>query len=179
VLGYLVLACRATVFGIFLFSVATKVRGRTAYREFVASVAALNVVPPRWVAPAARGTVLGESAVVLLLAWSRTAPVGFLLGAGLLAAFTAVIVAVMGQGRRQPCRCFGASTTPLGLPHVVRNAVLLVACATCAVGQWAVGSPGWHPGGLAVALTAAAVAVLFVVRLDDVVALLGDISDED
>ena len=43
----------------------------------------------------------------------------------LLAAFTALIVRRLGQGRHPPCACFGAwSARPLGWGHVVRNLAL-------------------------------------------------------
>ena len=43
----------------------------------------------------------------------------------LLAAFTALIVRRLAQGRHPPCACFGAwSATPLGWGHVARNAAL-------------------------------------------------------
>ena len=44
---------------------------------------------------------------------------------GLLAAFTALIVRQLAQGRHPPCACFGAwSAKPLGWGHVARNAAL-------------------------------------------------------
>mgnify|MGYP001821972694 FL=1 len=46
---------------------------------------------------------------------------------GLLAAFTALIVRRLAEGRHPPCACFGAwSATPLGWGHVARNAALAV-----------------------------------------------------
>jgi uncharacterized membrane protein YphA (DoxX/SURF4 family) len=43
----------------------------------------------------------------------------------LLAAFTALIVRRLAQGRHPPCACFGAwSARPLGWGHVARNAFL-------------------------------------------------------
>jgi len=44
---------------------------------------------------------------------------------GLLAAFTALIVRRLAQGRHPPCACFGAwSAKPLGWGHVARNVAL-------------------------------------------------------
>lgn len=51
----------------------------------------------------------------------------------LLAAFTALILVRLAQGRRPACACFGAwSAKPIGAGHVVRNTVLLVAAALAA-----------------------------------------------
>jgi hypothetical protein len=109
----------------------------------------------------------------VLLAAPATVPAGFLLGAGLLVVFTGAILQAIRRERRTPCHCFGASTTPLGMPHAIRNALLLAACAAGFAGTlWSV-EPARNPGGLVVALTVAAAAVLLVVRLDDIVELLG------
>ena len=44
----------------------------------------------------------------------------------LLAAFTALIVRRLAEGRHPPCACFGAwSAKPLGWGHVARNAALI------------------------------------------------------
>jgi hypothetical protein len=43
----------------------------------------------------------------------------------LIAVFTAVLRSVVRDGRAVTCRCFGASTAPIGVAHLVRNGVLL------------------------------------------------------
>lgn len=46
--------------------------------------------------------------------------------AGLLVAFTTLLVVRLVQGRRPPCACFGAwSSKPIGWGNVVRNAAFL------------------------------------------------------
>jgi hypothetical protein len=115
-----------------------------------------------------------EAAVVVLLALPFTVPLGLGLAVGLLAAFTTGIVLALRRGQRAPCRCFGASTTRLGPAHVVRTLVLVTVAGTGLLTDLvAVGGAGAPPqlGGVAVALAAAAVGVLIVVRLDDLMAL--------
>jgi uncharacterized membrane protein YphA (DoxX/SURF4 family) len=48
----------------------------------------------------------------------------------LLAAFTALLIRRLSQGRRPPCACFGRwSTKPIGWSDVARNAAFLVLAA--------------------------------------------------
>ncbi len=57
-----------------------------------------------------------------------------LFAAALLLAFTILLVARLGQGRRPPCACFGAWTTkPIGWGNVVRNVALIVVATALAL----------------------------------------------
>ena len=170
---YLVVACRAMLFAVFAAALVGKVRSRRAYADFGRSVAAFGVLPPAWSGAAARATVAGEAGVLLLLALPWTVPAGFALAAGLLCAFTVSVVLALRGGRTAPCRCFGASAAPLGATHLVRNLSLLTLCLTGLLGGAFVAGPASHPAGLGLSVAAGALAALFVVRLDDVVALLG------
>jgi hypothetical protein len=165
-------ACQAMLIGVFATSTVTKVRSRRAYADFSRSVEAFQMVSPSWSRMAARATVVGEAAVVLLLALPRTAPVGFALAVGLLCAFTMSIVLALRRGTTSSCRCFGASAAPLSGIHVVRNVLLLAVSLTGLIGGAVVTGSTRDPAGLTLSLAAAAVATLFVVNLDDVVALL-------
>jgi hypothetical protein len=110
--------------------------------------------------------------VVLLLVLPWTVPMGFITGAVLLAAFTAGIVVVLRRRRAVTCRCFGASTTKLGATHVVRNLLLLTLCVAGAISAAVAAGPPTAPGA-ALALSVAAIGVLIVARVDDLVALSG------
>lgn len=168
---YVASGCQAALIGVFLFSIAGKVRSRHAYHDFVSSLVAMRVLPERWTRPAAIATIAGETLTVPLLAIPATVPVGFLVAAGLLTIFTAAILAALRRGELAPCRCFGASTTPLGKIHVVRNMVLFTACLAGLFSVVNEGGSTWHPGGLLLSWMVAATLVLFVVRLDDLVHL--------
>jgi hypothetical protein len=167
-----VLGCRALLVGVFLISLLSKVRGKRAYADFRRSVVGWRVLSRRRSALAAAIAVAGEAAAVMLLALPWTRWVGFVVGAGLLAVFTIAIVMVLRRGQAATCRCFGASSTPLNPTHVIRNLGLSGVCVAGAIG--AAVSSGRAPdlAGSALALATAAVALLFVVRFDDVVALL-------
>jgi hypothetical protein len=170
---YLMIACQALLAGVFVIALAGKVRGRAALDEFVASIVALGMFPRARSVVAAHAMLGAESVVILSLALPYTVLVGFAVATALLIVLTAGISVAMRRGRRAPCRCFGASVTPLGRAHVARNLVLVaVGCVGLVAGAVAgdAGSAA-HPAGVALALTGAAVGVLIVVRLDDLMGL--------
>ena len=90
-------------------------------RDWSEEAAALGT--PKAVAPALPWVelVLGATVVAgVLNPWPSVIAIG------LLAAFTAWIVAHLSAGRHPPCACFGAlSTAPLSWRHVGRNAGLI------------------------------------------------------
>jgi uncharacterized membrane protein YphA (DoxX/SURF4 family) len=164
-MDYLAVACRCLIGVVFVVSAFGKVRSRQAFREFVTSTAALVPRRGRALSPV---VVAAELAVPVLLAVPVTVRTGFGLAAVLLAAFAVAIAAAVRRGVRTSCRCFGASTAPLGTRHVVRNAGLF---AVAAVG--ALLGPG-RPAelaGVAIAAIAAVVLAALVTRLDDLVEL--------
>ncbi|MBE8526059.1 methylamine utilization protein MauE [Amycolatopsis sp. H6(2020)] len=169
-MSYLLIACRTLLLGVFLAALAGKVRRRAAYRDFVASLRALGVLPGRLVAVTAAAVTAAEAAIVVLLAVPGTVPAGFLLTAVLLTAFTTGIVVAVRRGTTAPCACFGASVTPLGRVHVVRNLVLL-GTAGAGLAVAGAGGGGGEFAGAALAVAAAVVALVPVLRLDDLAAL--------
>jgi hypothetical protein len=91
-----------------------------AGRAWPAQAAALGA--PAWTVPLLPWVelVLGALAIVQL---GRCVVAVALLA--LLAAFSALIVLRLREGRRPPCACFGSwSAQPLGWQHLARNAVL-------------------------------------------------------
>ncbi|WP_163509045.1 MauE/DoxX family redox-associated membrane protein [Fodinicola acaciae] len=93
---------------------------------------------------------------------------GFVVAAVLLAAFAAGIAAALRRGVAVPCRCFGASSRPVGRHHVVRNVIL----AGLSVAG-AVGSPAAPPSPTAVLIAVAAglLAGVLVAMLDELIGL--------
>ncbi|GGZ43245.1 hypothetical protein GCM10010387_41930 [Streptomyces inusitatus] len=170
---YAAFACRILLFGVFAVALVGKARGRAAFQEFAASITALRLLPAGASRAAAVLVTAVEAAVVVLLVPSSTVLAGFALAVLLLLALTAGIVLALRRGRSAPCRCFGASVTPLGPVHVVRN-LLLALAGTGGLAAMAAGAPdGWPPhlGGSLIAAVSAAVVLLLVVRLDDLTAL--------
>jgi len=119
---YLIVGCRCLLAMTLLVAVAGKLRSRHALAGFRYSIEALRLVPRGWSGAIAAAVIAGELAVPALLAVPATVPAGFLGAAALFGAFTVSILATLGRGTRASCRCFGASSRPLGPPHVARGA---------------------------------------------------------
>ena len=104
---------------VFLVSGGAKIAAGPAWPEQAAGLGAPALAVPvlPWIE-----VVLGAILVMQL------APVAAAAAAlVVLAAFTALIVRRLSQGRHPPCACFGAwSTKPLGAGHVARNAAFMV-----------------------------------------------------
>jgi methylamine utilization protein MauE len=168
---YLELACRLLLVTVFATAVAGKISSRAAWTAFVDSLDRMDAVGPRLLRPAAWASLAAEIAISLLLVLPghAYAAAGFVVAIGLLGAFTVAIASAIRRGKTAPCRCFGASVTPLGRSHVLRNSALVVLAA---VGLTAALRGG--PVDLAPAVVAAATGVvvgLLVTRLDDLLAL--------
>ncbi|MDJ1137958.1 MauE/DoxX family redox-associated membrane protein [Streptomyces iconiensis] len=166
---YLEVAVRTLIGTVFLASFLSKAKGRQAYGIFVASVSGMRVLPPVLVRPVAAGVVAGELLVSLLATTPSTvAGVFGLLGAtALLGGFALAIVLARHRGVSASCRCFGASSAPLGVRHVVRNSVLGVLAVIGAVSA---------PADGAVRVEAAVTAALCGLLLAAVVMALDDIA---
>ncbi|WP_432993405.1 MauE/DoxX family redox-associated membrane protein [Dactylosporangium sp. CA-233914] len=171
-MGYVEIAARLLVGTVFVVALAGKVSSGRAYHAFAASLRQMRVLPERAVPAATAGSVAAEVAVVVLLAlplrWAAAA--GFVVAAGLFAVFAAAIAASLRGGNRAPCRCFGASSTPLGRGHIVRNAVLIAIALAGLVA--AAGGGAIEPAGAFVAGGAGLVAGILVTAYDDLAALL-------
>jgi hypothetical protein len=90
---------------------------------------------------------------------------------GLLAVLTAAVVRSLRRGQRSPCRCFGASNTPLGTRHVARNAVL-AAFGVLGIAAGTVGdASSLDLGPACVVAFAALIGVALTARLDDLISL--------
>lgn len=109
-----------------------------------------------------------ESAIPALALVPVLNPVGLGLAGLLLVGFGVGIAAAMRRGVRTSCRCFGASSQPLGARHLVRNAALLLV----AVAGLTAGPAGdIELAGRVIAAGAAAILAVLVFRLDDLIDL--------
>jgi hypothetical protein len=161
---YLRVGCASIIGWVFLVSAVSKLRG---YREFRKSLPALAPVRPGLLRPLAVVVVVSEATVPILLLIPSAMSYGFWLSCGLLCAFSAAIAAALRRGRRVPCRCFGASSTPLGAGHLVRNTIILITAVMGVV------APSVHPpaAGVAVAIGTGLVGAILIIAFDDIVYL--------
>jgi hypothetical protein len=169
---------------VFAVSAVSKLRSRRAFGELVSSLRQFGL-PSAWRRPVGVMVAAGEAAIPLLLgaaalagpasamAARSMAGAGFALATVLLAAFTVAIARALRRGVRPPCRCFGASSTPLGRSHLVRNSLLLAVTATGLAGALAGPIAPSDSAGAAVAVLPGIVAGALVTAFDDIVALFG------
>lgn len=168
---YLAFGCQVLLGGVFAVSAGTKLYSRTAFADFTAATARLTGARAARARRFAVAVVAAEIAIVLALAVPALVLWGFAASIGLLAVFTAAIVRALRRGQRAPCRCFGASNSPLGTRHVARNAVL-VAFGGLGIAAGTIGDTSSLDVGLAcVVAFAALVGVALTARLDDLIGL--------
>lgn len=175
-MSYLGLFCAVVLAGVFAVSAREKI-GRTRFRVFSSGAGPLELLARRWRKPAAAVVAAAEVAAVaaftagsalVLAGLGRVLLVAAFLGsAALLTVFTAAIGVLLLRGERAPCHCFGVRDAPLGPVHVVRNLVLLAVAVTGALSP----AGAYDAVPVALAVVAAVVVALLVVRLDDLAAL--------
>ena len=170
-MGYVVMALRVALAGVFLLSFLSKVRDRSAARQFIDWVRQLELVPPL-LAPAVAGTMLlTEGTIVGLVAFEATSALGFILAAILMSLFSGGIGLILRRGGSIPCRCFGASTYPIGRTHLARTLVVLAAAVLGAVATIALDPASGHAAGNAIAVAVGIVIALLLRFIDEIVFL--------
>ncbi|MFI1869955.1 MauE/DoxX family redox-associated membrane protein [Streptomyces jumonjinensis] len=171
-------ACAVCLVVVFATAAVGKVRGASTFAAFVDTVKDLRLVPERWARGCARLLVAGETAAALLLLTAPLAPragtAGFILAAALLAVFTTAVALTVARRTGVRCRCFGASASPLGARHAVRNGVLTVVALTGAVLAPAVVRV--RPAEALLAVCAGTLAGALAVVWDDIVGLFHPVS---
>jgi hypothetical protein len=165
----LVFACRCLLLGVFAGSAFTKLRSVSARSGFAQSLVAMRLVPVRWSGPVALAVGGTELAVAALLTVPRIGAAAFVAAAALLAVLSAGLVRSLALEVPVACRCFGPSHRPVGPVHLVRNAVLVSVAGTGALAYRASGP--LPAAGAALAALVAAVGLLAVLFLDDLVSL--------
>lgn len=173
--------CAALLAVVFALSCSSKLRNAAARREFIRSVRNWQLVPARLVRPIGVALIGAEGAAAVLLAAAVVLAasgagdglqvVAFGGAAGLLFVLTGGLLAIVRSGRAVSCACFGATASPVGRVHVVRNLALL---ATAGVGLATAASGAGSSLPPAVALLcsgAGLVGALVLTRLDDLVGL--------
>lgn len=172
-MAYVEVLGRCLIGVVFLFSAWSKRPGGGRFKQFSDSLAAMRLLPARFVVPIATVVVCAEAAVVLLLVpqpLRLLAVAGFALAIVLLLGFAVSIGLVLRRGVQASCRCFGGSgAAPFRRHHIVRNLVLVAAAGAGLVAALAEPSLSWE--AVALAGVPGVVVALLTTRLDDVVEL--------
>jgi hypothetical protein len=127
ILSALVHLSRFGLAALFLFAAGAKL---FTFADFTANLA--NLVEERWVWPAAVAVIASELLAAALLLLPRTARLGALLSAALLAGFAAYALyyVYVLHGEPLECGCFGRLiASQLGVTTALRNLALLIPCA--------------------------------------------------
>ncbi|MGQ4267057.1 MauE/DoxX family redox-associated membrane protein [Nocardiopsis changdeensis] len=163
---------QATVAGVFLASGLAKALDGAGRETWAALAARLPVrrFPVRAAAYAHTAAELLLGAALSAGTWMRVPALGA--ATVLFTAFTLLALYSAQPGNAVPCACFGSSRTPLGWPHVGRNLALTGVAAAGLACALAVGPAlPTSPGGIAVALAAAAAVTAVTFFFDDLVDL--------
>jgi hypothetical protein len=166
---YLKVSCQCAVAMVFLVSAGSKLRSRPAFRSFRESLSATRILPAPTVRAVAAALTGIESAVVVLVLVPATTIAGFLLSFALLAVLSIGIVRTRRQNSAVPCRCFGASKTPLGMRHVVRNVGLMFLAGSGGAG--ALARPEAAGQATVLAVGVGAVLAVLAITFDDLAEL--------
>lgn len=123
--------CRIAIASVFAASASGKASDITAFRDTVSN---FQLLPSSWSRVVALLFLGAELAVVPLMAiGGKLLAAGFILAAGLLAVFSAALVAALWRNIRMTCNCFGRTERRISSYDVVRN-MLLILCSL--VGFW-------------------------------------------
>ncbi|HEX6356430.1 MauE/DoxX family redox-associated membrane protein [Actinophytocola sp.] len=179
---YVVLGCDLLLIGVFAVSATGKLRSRAVFLDFCDSVRKVLGTRPDRARQLAAAVVAFEVVTVPTLVFLPA--VGFLVAMLLCVTFAVALGRAVRHAVREPCRCFGSSSAPLGWRHAARAATLsLIALAgevgvlTGAVLTGPIWLPGpWHPGGISVAVGAAAILVALTVFYDDIADLFAGVG---
>ncbi len=120
-------ACRLYILVVLLAASAGKAR---ALGSFAGTLEVLVHLPARWSRCAAAAVAAVEFLVALMLvAGGTAAQLGMASALAMFLAFTAMLLVALIQRRTVSCNCFGASDHPISAWDVVRNLLLIAACA--------------------------------------------------
>lgn len=172
-MSYLVLGCRGVLIGVFLVSLVGKVRSRESYLEFVSATGNLLAIHQRTARKLAPLVVGAEAAVTSTLVLPQSVRAGFAAAAALLCCFSVALIRARHRGIDAPCRCFGASMSPVRSYHVARNCFLIALAALGSVDALASDATWYEAAGVVLTGLVTVVCVLIIARLDDLVALFG------
>jgi hypothetical protein len=161
---YTSLACRLVCCLVFAASSYGKLNSKSAFRDFVTWIGALSASFARVRTPLAIAIAASEVLIVLLIAIPRSYAAGLALAACLFAIFGIGMLVIIRSRRTIGCNCFGSSSAPVGIRHLVRN-VLLYSIAVAGIAP--IGPRATDPAGIALAIGAALAIAALLVSVDE------------
>ena len=127
---------------VFATAAVSKIRSRTSFQEFAASLGQFGLRSARVKRLSAAGVIGAEVAAAgaLLTPWATSGLIRFGPATGLLAVFSIAVAVAGAKNERFACHCFGSRAPSRTGPHLATNAVLI------AVGVVGMAAPGTGPG---------------------------------
>jgi Methylamine utilisation protein MauE len=166
------IACRMLIGTVFAVSATSKMAGPAAWQAYRSWLSRVPLpLTGTMMVPVALAAA--EAAVVPLVAMPMTATAGMAVATALCLMLTVGLAVAVRRGLSEPCRCFGASSQPLGGGQVVRNAALS-AIAGLGAGLGVAGGGAAVPAGqIALTIAAGLAGALLTIFAEDIAALLG------
>ncbi|MCG5212399.1 MauE/DoxX family redox-associated membrane protein [Streptosporangium soli] len=123
---YLEIGIRSFLATVFAWAAISKIWTRDSRKQFHEYLIYLFHVSMRWATRLAALLMLVEFCIPLLLAFDVTAGPGFLVSLAMTAVLLVTVLLAIRAKKTRPCRCFGDTSVPLGVRHVLRNAAFFL-----------------------------------------------------
>ncbi|WP_433498560.1 MauE/DoxX family redox-associated membrane protein [Sphaerimonospora sp. CA-214678] len=173
---YFAIASRCFIGVVFLVSFLGKGINSGSRRAFIESLRETRLIPDRLLSMSAFVILVAEMTIVVLMAVPNATVnvIGFAIAAALLTVFAIGIVQVLRSRRQASCRCFGGSSAPLRVRHVLRNVLLVVVClAGALVMETTEAGTASEVAGICIALFGGGVFGALTTKFDEIVELFG------
>ncbi|MFF4263492.1 MauE/DoxX family redox-associated membrane protein [Streptomyces virginiae] len=173
-MNYLIAGIQLSLLGTLLVSGIGKIRAPRDSRFMVEAVLGRAAPGLRRYAPIAAGALIGAELVTAIALTPGLPFRGFGFAAALLlfSVFTGVAVHSSRSRTKIVCACFGRAASPLGVRHVIRNALLTTMAAGGLALVFTTGSGTGELAGLALAAAFALVFTVVIAFLDDLASLI-------
>ncbi|MEU9719405.1 MauE/DoxX family redox-associated membrane protein [Streptomyces sp. NPDC047976] len=173
-MNYFVVGLQLSLLGTLLVSGIGKIRSPRDSRVMVEEVLGRTAPGLRRYAPLGSGALIGAELVTAaaLVPGLPFRGFGFAAALILFSVFTGVAVHSARSRTKIVCACFGRAASPLGVRHVVRNALLITMAAGGLALVFVTGSGMGEPAGLVLAAAFALVFTVVIAFLDDIVSLV-------
>ncbi|HEY9353805.1 MAG TPA: MauE/DoxX family redox-associated membrane protein [Nocardioides sp.] len=173
-MNYLIAALQLSLLGTSLVSGVGKIRTPRDSRVMVEEVLGRTAPALRRYAPIGAGALIGAELVtaVALAPGLPYRAVGFAAALLLFSVFTGVAVHSARSRTKIVCACFGRAASPLGVRHVVRNALLTAMAATGLALAFTTDAGTGELAGLALAAAFSLIFTVVIAFLDDIASLV-------
>lgn len=172
---YTSLVCRLICCLVLAASSYGKLNSKSAFREFIAWIGTLSALFARVRTALAIAITVGEVLIVLLIAIPASYAVGLALASCLFAIFSIGMLVIISSGRTIGCNCFGTSSAPVGIRHLIRNVLL---CSIAVAGIAPIGPRATDLAGVALVIGAALVIAALLVSVDELEMLFANPKHE-